>query len=134
MTTVPRNYMKVYDNKNQSRRAKVINFKIGEKVLARKGARAKFTTPAVILRNLGRGTYLIETSIGTRVYNQANLTRAPAFFPDWQQMELEDSAYASVQVPTIPVQSPDAATGSPESRYNLRPRHSVRKPDYFKPA
>ena len=124
----PVNRRKVYNYLNRRRKARCVRYSRGDSVLARRGKGEPFTIPATVVKRAGRGSWLLDTPSGKRVYNQFNLIapKSPAPAPDYSE---EDAAYDSVQIPETRIPPPAAAE---TKTYSLRPRHLLRRPNYFK--
>ena len=135
ITASARNYRELYSKVNRRRKASILNFEEGEKVLLRQGRSSKFTLPATIVRKKGKGSWLVQTPYGLRTYNQYHFVRDFDPAPDSQLMELQDDAYDSVQFsgqeasPTAVKETESTHRDKP--RYNLRPRSEIKKPAYF---
>ena len=66
LTSTPRNYNKVYTDRNVRSKASVISFTPGTRVLWKRGVKDKFTQAATILKRAGRSAYVLESSDGVR--------------------------------------------------------------------
>ena len=119
---------KIFNNLNRRRRARCVRFSRGDSVLARRGKGKPFTIPATVVESAGKGSWLLDTPSGRRVYNQFNLiaSNSPILTPDYSEA---DAAYDSVQIPVSQVAPPTAAAET--KTYNLRPRRLLRRPNYF---
>lgn len=126
-----RNYEKQYGDVNIRRNAKLINYKCGQNVMARKGKGSKFDLPGVIVANAGKGSWRIRTPQGIRTYNQFNLipikysTESDQNYVD----EEAEDAYENVQAGVVPEPTADVLS----HQYNLRPRKNIKRPNFYMP-
>lgn len=113
----------VYRKRNEHSKFKTLVFSEDQRVLLRRGPKAKFEIPARIIRNEGHGTWLVELINGKQqTYNQKFIKPAPT-----------DSLASDVADDVLNDCSPVGNRSNhsvehdsvPTSRYSLRPRRRV---------
>ncbi len=112
---------------NTRRRAALVTFREGDKVLARRGKGAMFTLPGTIRKQMGKGAWLVDTASGERVYNQYHLLPS-SHSDDLGARDAADEAYADVY--SIPTDNDNAPT-QPMHQRSLRPRDTLKKPEKY---
>ena len=66
LSSTPRDYDKIYTNRNVRSKASVISFAPGTRVLWKRGVKDKFTQAATIVKRAGRSAYVLQSGDGSR--------------------------------------------------------------------
>ena len=122
-----RDNLTIFRNLNVRRRAIIVNFQVGDKVLARRGKGVKFTLPGTIRKSMGKGAWLVSTESGERVYNQYHLLPF-AHDDDCDDHDAADEAYDDISA--TPANNVNTPTQAVHHR-SLRPRDKLKKPEKY---